>query len=204
LKELDFTPRWYRTRAQKRMARRRRVVLIVLLASSMGAWSLWTQARIHLAGSRLATLEDNRRQQTPMADHAALLAVSLQKELGRETLLTAATGGAAMHQIVADLARRTPETVYLNALSFQREDRVQPDDAATEGVSPKQRRREVPHLNVSLLGHAAEQADVGRFVRALSESPTFSEVKLSYARTTNTQGREVREFEIMCRLPSFR
>jgi hypothetical protein len=204
LKDLDFTPGWYHARARQLSARRRRVVLIVLLASAMGTWSLWTQARIHVVGSRLAALEDNRQQQTPMADHANMLEVSLQKELSREALLTAATGGATMHQVLADLARRTPETVHLNTLSFQREDRIQPDDRVEEGAPPKKHHRKVPHLNVSLIGHAAEQADVGRFVRTLSESPTFSEVKLSYARTTSVAGREVREFEIMCRLPSFR
>ena len=204
MKDLDFTPGWSHARTRQLSARRRRVVLIVLLASAMGTWSLWTQARIHLIQSQLAGLENSRQQQTPMADHANMLAVSLEKELAREALLTAATGGARMHQILADLARRTPETVYLNTLSFQREDRIQPDDTVEQGAPPKQRPREVPRLNVSLVGQSTEQADVGRFVHALSESPSFSEVKLSYARTTTVAGREAREFEIMCRLPTFR
>ena len=202
VKDLDFTPAWHRKTVQRRLARKRRTVWIVLLLASIGTWTLWKQTQLRSAQARMEALQVNFHQQSAMVTQAVSLQEAIQREQAREKLLRTAAGGIEIHQILAELSRLLPESTYLDALRIERDDRIAPPPPETlPGVAGAKTDKD--RLNVTLNGGAVRSADVGRFVNELNRSPIFQDIKLNYSRPSETAGRQVREFEIQCRLPVF-
>ncbi|MFQ5414362.1 MAG: PilN domain-containing protein [Phycisphaerae bacterium] len=202
--EIDFLPRWYRSRMRLRHERRRVAVWLSLMLATMGSWTAWQYGRVRRAEARLAQLDEGQARQAPLVARAAALREELSRLRARQALYGVVGGGVRLHDVLCELAYRQPDGVVLNMLRIDRGDRLAA--RADGGVVPRGddgNDRASPALNVLLRGYGQRHADVGRYVTSLADSGVFVDVRPAYSRPANVSGRSVRAFEVRCRLPQF-
>lgn len=198
MRNIDFTPSWYRDAVAARSVRRRHIVWVVLLVGSLGGWAFVQDARIRSARADTRLLEGIFAQQSASVHLAMELDEQLEHARARLEVLAGLEGGANQCRLLAEISELLPATVVLDGVQITRRNRlaIETDEGAPD-------RGEVPRLNTTIRGHAIKGRDVGRLMKALSASGVFDEVGLTFSRPSRIGGLDVREFEIRCRLPLF-
>lgn len=203
MKNLDFTPQWHRRASTRRFARKRTGRLVGLMVLTVSMLTLWRFAEMHVASAALETLSVSHEAQGPIVDLAVVVRDRLDEVRRRELVRDALAGGAAMHQVLAELSLRMRDGVSLTAIEITQPDRI---TAPADPAAPNAARagaRDVARLNVRIAGLAADEGRVASAVEGLLNSRLFREVELGYSRPGPRGEGSVREFELRCRLPQF-
>jgi hypothetical protein len=212
MKRLDFTPSWYYDAVERRLQRRRRLAWVLSLSLAMAMWSSLEHVRTSRARAEVARWKSVFEAQHEAVTNAAIAQQAMAALEAKQTLYSELAGDAPLHRICAELAEILPPSVVLEDLSIDRGDRlrvpVEPDPLAATSIAnpagqPGTSRQPEIEPNTVLSGYAFRDTDVGRLVNGLSESAIFLDVHLKYTRPSYIRDREVRAFEIECRLPQF-
>jgi hypothetical protein len=204
MKEIDFTPDWYVQMRQERTGAGLRASGMIVIGVLVSIWYFQSTAQTRAAVRDLRQLQNAQQHQRGVAQWMDELNAEMVLLRRNQTLLDDLGGGMAAADLVAELSRQMPTSLWLGQTMWRKTPRVLPKGKDNPSPSAQGAAGDLPAATtLELSGWALSGADVGAFVTRLNASPLFSAVNLKFERTEKLNDRDVLAFLIECQMPEF-
>lgn len=201
MKEIDFTPQWYVQIRRERSGAGLRASGMIIIGVLVSLWYFESTALTRAAVRDLRQLQDSQQHQRGVAQWMDKLNAEMVLVRRNQALLDDLGGGVAAADLIAELSRQMPASLWLGQAMWRKAPRVLPEDPNTASANLA---RDVPKATtLELSGWGLTGADVGAFVTRLKASPLFTSVNLKFERTEKLDERDVLAFLIECQMPEF-
>lgn len=199
MRELEFTPEWYR---QSRRGKRIIVMEVWALVLLVGGLSAWAGVALHNIRSEQASLESLRRQLDQTHDEQRMLdeQLALRQELQARQQMIASLGFplevTRLLQTLDSVMPREMSLVEFNCDTDEQIRQVTNVMAARMTQDADGSRQLDRRLKVRLVGVAPSDIDLANFLAGLTNVSFFEQVAVTYARDRSEAGHVLREFEV--------
>lgn len=190
MKDIDFLPQVFHAAMRRRRQFRRNSVYALALIGAMSVLHSVSTARLRTAEAALAIVQTGDAERLALQariDGLEARCQTLRKQVG---LLAVLDDDAPLDAILGEITRRMTRSMSLRGLTLQSV-RAALATEVPAGTTPAQKGTEL-----TIRAVAASDVEVGVFFGKLSSCPLFDEVRLSYSKEVEFQGRLMREFEL--------
>ncbi len=207
---VNFLPGWYVADRRRRAARKRQMVLAVVLIGAMGM--LWHQSRQQ--AEQLSLYRDSLAAQLQAAEGQITEMVKLQQaraELSRQVNIYRQLAlPINFSQVSGTVAALTPEDVFLEELEVRTEQLREKRVVAVANADRRGRRRNAKPqtivetrtiITVDIRGIAPSDVAIANFVGQLAACDLFQNVKMVYSRQGKIGNAITRQFYISMHIP---
>ena len=211
MKELDFTPQWYKAGRERRRRYLRQYALMALMLTLMAGWGFVINGHVSHVSAEVKEINTAFEKGMMRSEQATVLKGRIAEMKEKTTLLDKVESRTKITAILGELSYLIGKNVILSKLSLQNE-LIQNSErkdafasaAVVQVVGSKKDDQDnvVPaspsHCKVVLTGIAARPADAALLIARLEQTEYFDRVFLVYSKPKKLKDKNVTEFEIRC------
>ena len=223
MKEIDFLPKWYKSRRWKRISYRTQCVALCVIFATLILWNFAVSSSIAEADAEVTRLEPSHMEAENTSRRFARIKDQFTELQEKANVLDEIDSKINVGNVLAELSFLINERVVLSQIEFKAERLTsvrgtKSDSSAVVRLLPEKSgdKKKLPtgmaRFKVIISGVAADAGDVAELICKLEESPYFSQVYPSFSRgkkikasSLYAQGDlQISEFEVSCYLANYR